>query len=215
MSWAREMRSLAACTVRPPPFPNDAPQGNRHTVLVIPGFMAGDWTTFRLRMFLRSLGYGVETAGVHFNAGPTAGLLKRLDRTLRDLTADGTRVSIVGQSLGGVLARSLARRHQESVRCVITLCSPIRFPVVTPLQPFAAMLTPFHSKTWLAERDEVALSPGVPVTALYSRDDGIVDWRQCLQDESDGCINVEVRGSHSTVGSNPEAQKALAIALSA
>ena len=107
----------------------------------------------------------------------------------------------------------MARRHAAHVRSVITLCTPIHFPVTTPLAPFAQAFAPFHDPTWAARGAELAQPLPVPVTAIYSRDDGIVDWRQCLQDEAPGCRNVCVSGAHSTVGSNPEAQIAVAMAL--
>jgi hypothetical protein len=62
-------------------------------------------------------------------------------------------------------------------------------------------------------RDEIEHAPPVPVTALYSRDDGIIDWRCCLQEESSICCNIEVSGAHSSMGFNPEAQTTIAHAL--
>jgi len=212
-SGLREAGAFLACVLRPPPFPADVPRGDGHTVLVLPGLLAGDWTTARLRAFLSRIGYRVETANIGINAGPTPRMLARLDATLLRLSSDGARVSIVGQSLGGVLARSLAARHTARVRCVVTLCTPIRFPVATPLQPFVAMLVRFQHAGWLADRDHVSRPPGVPVTAIYSEEDGILDWRQCPQDETARCSNVRVGGAHTTSGSNPDVQRAMAIAL--
>jgi pimeloyl-ACP methyl ester carboxylesterase len=210
----RETRAFWACVLKPPPFPADIVKGDGHTVLVIPGFLAGDWTTSRMRRFLRLAGYCTETARISFNAGPTPRMLARLDATLLGLSAQRP-ISIVGQSLGGVLARSLAQRHRERVRCVITLGSPIRFPVATPLQPFASLLARYQDPGWLADLGHVMRAPGVPVTAIYSEDDGIVDWRQCLQDETALCRNVRIEGAHATMGSNPQAQRAMAAALAA
>jgi pimeloyl-ACP methyl ester carboxylesterase len=213
-SGLREAGSFWGSVLKPPPFPADAPKGDGHTVLVIPGFLAADWTTARMRSFLRGLGYRTKTARITFNAGPTPRMLARLDETLLALSNDAP-ISIVGQSLGGVLARSLAARHKGGVRSVITLGSPIRFPVTTPLKPFASMLTPFQDKAWLGDLGQIGRAPGVPVTAVYSEDDGILDWRQCLQDEDALCRNVRITGAHATMGSNPEAQLAMALALSA
>ena len=78
-SGLREAGAFWASVLRPPPFPADVPRGDGHSVLVIPGFLAGDWTTARLRAFLRGLGYRVETANIAFNAGPTTKMLARLD----------------------------------------------------------------------------------------------------------------------------------------
>jgi pimeloyl-ACP methyl ester carboxylesterase len=213
-SWARELVSLATVTVRPPPYATqDLPKGDGRTVLLVPGFLAGDWTMLRLRQFLENLDYRVEHAGIVFNPGPTAGTIARLESALLRLSREAGPIDLVGQSLGGVFAREMARRHTRHVRSVVTLCTPIHFPVTTPLAPFAQMFAPFHDASWSVRSVELAQPLPVPVTAIYSRDDGIVDWRQCLQDEAPGCRNVRVSGAHSTVGSNPEAQIAVAMAL--
>lgn len=212
-SWAREMASLARIALDPPAFPDQPlPRGEGRTVLLIPGFLSGDWSMSRLAVFLRGLGYRVETARVLFNPGPTAGMVARLDETVLRL-AKGGPIRIVGQSLGGVLARHLARRHPDKVCAVVTLCSPIRFPVATPLEPFTRMLKPFLDPKWVSRRHDIAKPLPVPVTAIYSPEDGIVDWRQCLQDEVPGAENILVRGTHSAMGSNPKAQIVIAIAL--
>jgi hypothetical protein len=109
----------------------------------------------------------------------------------------------------------LAHRHSEKIAHVVTLASPIRFPVATPLETIVKLLAPLHGPDVVALRDEIERAPPVPVTALYSQDDGIIDWRCCLQDESDVCANIEVSGAHSAMGFNPQAQAAIARALAA
>ena len=215
-SLAREMEAFAMNALNPQAWPNDVVRGDGHSVLVLPGFLAGDWTTARLRDFLRSLDYHVETADILFNAGPTRPILKKLETKFIELhSASATKLSLVGVSLGGVLARDIARKFPDKVRSVVTLCSPIRMPVVTPLQPLAQAFSPIHERSWVSERDAIAGKLPMPVTAIYSEQDGIVDWRQCLQDESKDAINVRVTGAHLTIGSNPEAQRAVAHALAA
>jgi pimeloyl-ACP methyl ester carboxylesterase len=213
-SWAREMSAVAAATANPPPFPVEAlPRSDGHAVFFVPGFLAGDWTMDRLRLFVSGLGYRAETAHVAFNPGPTPGLLAKLDAALLRLADDRGRISIIGQSLGGILARELAKKHPHAVRRVITLCSPIRFPVTTPLAPMARLLAPFHDAAAIADPALFYAPPPVPLTAIYSEDDGIVDWRQCLQDDAPQCENIHVAGGHTTMGSNPLAQIVIAHAL--
>ena len=207
---------MADVTIRPPPYAaQELPPGDGRTVLLVPGFLAGDWTMSRLKAFLVRLGYRAEQAGITFNPGPTAGTIARLESALLRISAETGSVDLVGQSLGGVFARELARRHARHVRSVVTLCTPIHFPVTTPLAPFAHAFAPFHDADWVGRSGELASPLPVPVTAIYSCEDGIVDWRQCLQQESPGCRNVCVSGAHSTVGSNPEVQIAVAKALGA
>jgi pimeloyl-ACP methyl ester carboxylesterase len=211
------MEAFAANSLRPsPPVIDGLPHGDGHTVLVLPGFLAGDWTTARLREVISRLDYHVASPDILFNAGPTRQILAHLDRKMAELAdAAGGPISLIGVSLGGVLARQMALDNPHCVRCVVTLCSPIRYPVITPLQPLAQALTPFHEKTWLDRRAQIGGPLPIPVTAIYSEDDGIVDWQQCLQDEAPGAVNVRVSGAHTTIGSNQEAHVAVARALAA
>jgi pimeloyl-ACP methyl ester carboxylesterase len=195
--------------------PADAalPRGDGRAVLVVPAFLAGDWATARLRQFLAALGHRVETAGIAINLGPTTQLLAKLDDAFLRASQDGP-IDLVGQSLGGVLARDLARRHPARVRRLVTLCSPVRVPITTPLAPAARLLMPLYDRDWLARRHIIAGPLGVPVTALYSEDDGVVDWRECLLADHPNCENVRVAGVHATIGSSPAALAAVARALS-
>lgn len=188
-------------------------RGEGRIVLVIPAFLAGDWATARLRRFLDELGYRTQTAGVLVNLGPTTRLIAMLDAALLRLSAEGP-IDVIGQSLGGVLARDLVRRNPARVRRLVTLCSPIRIPITTPLAPAARLLERFLDSDWLARRVETVGPLGVPVIALYSEDDGVVDWRECLQEEHAGCANVRVAGAHATIGSSASALAAIAHALS-
>jgi len=213
-SLARETRSLLLSFLTSNACPLEGlPRGDGRTVLVIPGFFAGDWaTTAHLRAFLQALGYRTETAGVVFNIGPTPQLLTRLERYLVRLSAEGP-IDLIGQSFGGVLARDLARRHPDRVRRVITLCSPLRVPIATPLAPFVRSLLWLYDRDWLA-RHAVVEPLGIPVTAVYTEEDGVIDWRGCLHDEASGGVNVRVSGAHVTIGQNPQALAAIARALS-
>jgi pimeloyl-ACP methyl ester carboxylesterase len=215
-SLFRNGMSLASIVLKPPSVTTrDIPRGDGRIVLVIPAFLSGDWSTAGLRGFLSEIGYRVETAGVALNIGPTPRLVAKLEQTLLRLAAsEGRPIDVIGQSLGGVLARDLAERHPHCVRHLITLCSPIRVPITTPLAPAARLLGAFYDSGWLARRHRIVGPLPVPVTALYSEDDGVVDWRECLQDEHPGSRNIRVSGAHATVGSNPSALIAIAAALS-
>jgi pimeloyl-ACP methyl ester carboxylesterase len=213
-SWMREIMEAARATLATPQYPADLPRGHGETVLLIPGFLAGDWTMHPLRDFLRHLDYRVEFAGVTLNLGPTPRLLPQLECVVERLHAEaGATILVIGQSLGGAFARVLAHRHPEKIAHVVTLASPIRFPVATPLEAIVKLLAPLHGPGLMALRDEIERAPPVPVTALYSQDDGIIDWRCCLQGEAAHCTNLEVSGAHSAMGFNPEAQAAIARVL--
>jgi pimeloyl-ACP methyl ester carboxylesterase len=101
-------------------------RGDRHPVLVIPGFVSTDATTRPLRWALRSQGYWVH--GWHLGRNiPSEAVFTGLPARLSELhERHGAKVSIIGMSLGGIYARELARAQPGAVRQVITLGSPFR-----------------------------------------------------------------------------------------
>lgn len=211
-SWAAEMRALAACHARPPCFPSEPlPQGEGKFVMALPGFLTGDWAMARHREFLRTRGFVVVPSGIAFNGGPTKRLVNELDARLHRWSdrAKGP-IALVGSSLGGVFARLLALRYPDRVSRVVTLCSPIRFPVTTSLAPAVWALEWRHDPEFKKLTPEVVRNPQAPVLAIYSTVDGIVDWRSCLQDEDATHVNLRIDAAHTTMGSNPDAQAAVA-----
>lgn len=214
-SWAGEMRALAACHTKPPCFPVDPlPRGDGTMVMALPGFLTGDWAMERHRAFLRSRGFDVVSSGITFNPGPTKKIVADLDaRLLRWSDRAKGPIALVGASLGGVFARALAIRFPDRVSRVVTLCSPIRFPVATSLAPFVWALEWRHDPEFKKLAPEVVRNPQAPVLAIYSTTDGIVDWRSCLQDEDATHVNLRIDGAHTTMGSNPLVQSAVCRAL--
>src|SRR5215831_17014221 len=109
------------------PFLRRAPAGDGHPVLVLPGFMASDFSTRALRRFLRDKGYRTHGWKLGRNLGPNQATIAAMVGRLRDLEQRyDRRVSLIGWSLGGIYARELARAMPELVRQVITLASPFR-----------------------------------------------------------------------------------------
>src|SRR6516165_3206796 len=109
------------------PFLRRAPRGDGHPVLVLPGFMAGDFSTRALRRFLRDKGYMAHGWKLGRNRGPNAEVTAAMVARVQNLHARrGRTVSLIGWSLGGIYARELARAMPELVRQVITLASPFR-----------------------------------------------------------------------------------------
>jgi pimeloyl-ACP methyl ester carboxylesterase len=180
-----------------------APRGDGHPVLVLPGLLAGDVSTTVLRGFLLGLGYQTQGWGLGRNVGPTAEVVAGLPQALEKLARQvGGPVSVIGWSLGGIYARVLAGRRPELVRQVITLGSP--FAIRDRRQSRASAAFERHSAGHAAHFDIPAtgISDPVPVpsTAIYSRRDGIVDWRCCIDPPGPQRQNIEVRCSHLGFG---------------
>jgi pimeloyl-ACP methyl ester carboxylesterase len=182
------------------------PVGDGHPVLVLPGFLADDGSTWTLRRILRDLGYRVHGWRLGRNLGPTAATVTGLRNRLLDLRSRyDAAVSVIGWSLGGIYARTLARDAPAAVRQVITLGSPIR--LAHPGQSRARRAFDRYSHLHVVPRElplESGLDPlPVPATSIYSRCDGIVAWQACLDAPSERAENIAVVGSHLGLGHHP------------
>ncbi len=189
------------------------PTGDGHPVLVLPGLLAGDGSTWTLRRLLRRLGYRAHGWRLGLNIGPTAkavtGMAERLDELRARYNAP---VSLIGWSLGGIFARTLARRHPSAVRQVITLGSPYRIGHESQSRAAATFkrLAPLH-----VERHgfplEIESEPlVVPATSIYSRYDGMVAWQACIDAPSARAENIAVLSSHIGYGHHPATVWAIA-----
>jgi pimeloyl-ACP methyl ester carboxylesterase len=193
-----------------------APRGDGHPVLVLPGFMASDYSTATLRRYLDKLGY--ETFGWELgrNLGPKAigADGEHLMARLAEIYAQtGQKVTLIGWSLGGLMARLIARRQPDFVRQIITLGSPIGgSPKATNAWRAYQLLTgqKVSDEKAQAQIGESQSQTPVPSTAIYSKADGVVAWQICLEPESELTDNIEVQGSHCGLGVNPVVLYAIA-----
>jgi pimeloyl-ACP methyl ester carboxylesterase len=205
----REMAAVVRVTVAPPAFPEDAARGVGQKVIVLPGFGAPNISTARLRLFLGRQGFAPQAWTCGVNLGPAREVIAVVERQLVE-TAGGGRVALIGMSLGGTIAREIAHRRPELVSRVITMGSPIRLPVVSPLAPVARAAARFWDADGRAALARMGQTPPVPVTAIVSPVDGVVDWRTCVPDPAHGVEVFEVANAHTTLGSNPRVQRLIA-----
>jgi pimeloyl-ACP methyl ester carboxylesterase len=190
-----------------------APIGDGHPVLTLPGFLASDLSMAPMRRYLTELGYDTHAWRMGRNTGGVARMQGALFDRLKQIHADtGRKISIVGWSLGGIYARHLALQAPDMVRCVVTLGSPFANDVRATN---ATRLYEALSGETIEENSElqqaIAGDLPVPATSMYSKSDGIVNWRTCLLAPSDTAENIEVRlASHVGFGVNAAALWALA-----
>lgn len=188
-----------------------APEGDGHPVLLVPGFLRGDGYMKPLTRFLEARGYAVYGWRLGVNLGPTERALDGLERRLDAIVArEGRRVSLIGHSLGGAFARELAKARPEDVRQLIVLASPIRLPTASQLEPLYRMLARWHSPHSQNLYARLSEPPPVPVTALYTRSDGIVAWQSCLESSGAERENIEIKGAHSTMARSLAAWRIIA-----
>jgi hypothetical protein len=181
-----------------------APRGDGHPVLVLPGFLASDRSTGPMRSFLGSLGYDVLGFELGRNV-PTRELIEALRDRLSDLRIrDGRQTSIVGWSLGGIYARRIAREVPEWVRLVVSLGSPFRH-VPGEESTAAPVMRAMAARGRAVQLPSVPTDDPLPVpsTSIFSRSDGIVPWKACLDTAGGPHETLEVTGSHCGLGHHP------------
>lgn len=201
------------------PYALRAPEHALAPVVLVPGLLAGDGSLRLMAGVLRGLGYRTYRSLMYANIGCTQQAADALERRVESV-ADrrGRKVSVVGHSLGGLLARRLAGRRPDLVDGIVTLGSPLLAPGAThPLLLFelkvSARLRAAGVRAVMGEdctsgdcarlgweQTRVPLAPTVSFTSVYSRRDGIVDWRSCLDPAA---TTVEVTTSHVGMAFDP------------
>jgi pimeloyl-ACP methyl ester carboxylesterase len=183
-----------------------ARRGDGHPVLVLPGLLASDLSTALLRRYLNGLGYRSHAWGLGRNiAGvyKTRGLLRRRLGAIHHESQ--RKVSLVGWSLGGIYARDLALHLPQMVRCVVTMGSPFAGDITATnaRRIYEVLSGETLQSTSIEDLQALAGDLPVPTTSIFSRADGIVNWRTCLVRGSDRAENIEVYlASHIGLGVN-------------
>jgi pimeloyl-ACP methyl ester carboxylesterase len=207
------------------------PRGDGRSVLLVPGFLAGDYTLATMAAWLRRIGYRPRRVGFLTNTDCSERALCRLEARAEALVdGGGGRVAVIGHSRGAHLGKALAVRRPELVSHLIALGGGLsrQMAISAPTAATVALVRAWHRHTTdrserrgcLSEdcrcsftRDYSARFPeSVRLTSIYSRGDGVVRWQSCVVPYAD---NVEVRGTHVGLALNPQAYVEIATALAA
>jgi len=188
-------------------------------VILVPGFMAGDLTLHAMSRSLRRRGFRTYKAHIHANVGCTRAAADDLEARIESIAIKrGSRVRIVGHSLGGMLARGVAVRRPDLVSGIVTMGSPMLAPgahhlLLTASVDILCRLSAAGVPGLMAadcvagncaresfHESREPMAPDVSFTAIYSRRDGIVDWRACIDPSAHA---VEVTASHTGMALDP------------
>jgi pimeloyl-ACP methyl ester carboxylesterase len=217
---AELVRLLSGHALRPLPRAKD-PQ----PVLLIPGFMAGDSSLTVLRGWLERRGHAVSVSGIRVSIDCTERMVRRLEQQLDELASKaGRRVFLIGQSRGGAMARCLAVRKPAAIDGLVMLGTPVCDPlaVARPVRRTLSVIArlgdlglPRLLSTTCRDGEccaDVWQQIGAPLerhiraVAVYSRSDGIVDWRACADPHAE---TVEIDSSHCGMSVHPRVYELL------
>lgn len=216
-------------TRRATPYADRSPTREADPVILVPGFMAGDTTLRLMARSLRSQGFRTYRSHIHANIGCTLNAAAQLESRLESIVIRrGTRVQVVGHSLGGMLARGVAARRPDLVSGIVTLGSPTLAPgahhialtrsVDVLIRLSRAGVPGLMSEECVAgpcarqsfDEAQLPMPDDIAFTAIWSKRDGIVDWRACVDPLAE---SVEVTASHIGMVVDPRVMDLVSSAL--
>ncbi len=176
---------------------------DKYCVVIIPGLYAGDGAVSVLRRWVGRLGFETRETGIRSNIDYTLPTLKRIKSIVNDVKDNGKEgVVLIGHSRGGMLARIIGEELGDSVSKVICMGSPQHERFALPALTLGAAALAYGLsciRRGNMMEDEMRLfsalekMPKQHTVSIYSRTDGVVDWRSCI---GEGMECVEVNGSH-------------------
>jgi pimeloyl-ACP methyl ester carboxylesterase len=158
-----------------------------------------------MRRYLSRLGYDARGWGFGTNTGDPRRDVERLAERVHELTEEkGSPASLIGWSLGGVIAREVARRHPEAVRRVITFGTPVAGGASHTSIARAHRRRADTGAERVTRRLHAEVPIRVPLTVMFSKRDGIVAWQACIDHSSPFAEHIEVSSTHIGMGVDPD-----------
>ncbi|MGH9343568.1 MAG: esterase/lipase family protein [Terriglobia bacterium] len=218
------MEQLAGLLRDPICYGSGVPHGNGEPVLLIPGFFAGDWSMAPMARWLKRIGYRPYHSGINLNLGCPREKAERLHWRVKAIADEtGMALTVIGHSLGGVLARSINASMPAMIEQVIALASPVHNEwdaINREVRPVMRIITGWWQHLAGASAcgtmdckcgfaSTLHGRPGAAFTSIYTREDEVVDWRTCVGVG----LGYEVSGRHFGLVVNREVYRIVARVL--
>ena len=189
------------------PFIPKHKRSKNKPVLLMPPYLGNDLSTTFVRNYLRSVGFKTYKWDLGVNMINSKSLPKLIEKLDEIYEKHQEKVSLVGWSGGGIFAKIIANRHPEKVEQLITIGSPVwgvknmKTPVVRSLEFLRGRKLRERNAKFIKELEEI---PEVPITCIYTKTDGLLPWKHCMEAETlrKDIKNIEVFGSHCGMGAN-------------
>ncbi len=193
-----------------------APRGDGRRTVLIPGWRSPEAAMAPIGTYLKRLGHDCQGWGLGTNDDDVERTRDRILERLPDLVAESGRpINLVGWSLGGVIAREIARSRPDDIHRVVTYGTPVLGGPTHTVGAASAGREECARITELQEHLDATDPIRVPITAIYTRNDGAVDWRACIDRSSCNVRMVEVGSTHVGLGLDPDVWLTAAKALAA
>ncbi len=210
------VRELTALLRDPVLRGRGVPRGDGRPVLLVPGFLAGDWTMRVMHAWLGRTGYHAHLSGIVLNVHHSERMLPGLRRRVIEIAEQSeSRVTLVGHSRGGLLAKVLSQRKPDDVEQVIALGSPLSdWTDLAAITHHAVGVVRTANELAYGRRlngegrftYDLKLPPAVPTTSIYTKADDVVNFRSCLRPDIPA---IPVWGTHNGLIVNPEVYRVL------
>ncbi len=194
-----------------------APRGDGRPVYLIPGYGGSELSLRPLEAFLNRINYDVADWSLGRNRGSVDPDIARFTEVAeaRFAANGGQPFTMIGWSLGGIIARETARLSPHLVREVITMGTPIIGgpKYTTPGQRYAksASIRLDQFEREVHQRNSIGFDQ--PLTVLYSNRDGIVGPDIAKDIYNPQARNIRVDGGHMSLGFNPKVWRIIADTL--
>lgn len=187
-------------------------------VLLMPPYLGNDNSTSFVRKYLKSVGFKTYKWDLGVNMINSKSLPKLIEKIDEIYEKHQEKVSLVGWSGGGIFAKIIANRYPDKVAQLITIGSPVwgiknlKTPIIKSLEFLRGTKLRERNDKFIKELEEI---PKIPITCVYTKTDGLIPWKNCMEAETyrNDIKNIEVFGSHCGLGANATVLLTVANAL--